>query len=149
VADQTTDPPHIVCDFISSLPVTIKPLIVPLIWIYAVRLLMKRDQDIEAEIRDLLLRSGRTFGFGMLLCTVAAIDHILNTAVTNATEREDVLKELAPSNPYFQQAALQAPLNTRHFDAAWKQWTSLRSGPLAPEMIQDYERRLRTAPRGQ
>lgn len=146
MTEQANEPPQIVCDFLSSLPTTIRGVVSSLVWIYAVRLLIKRDHDTEGEIRDLLLNSGPTFGFGMLLCTVASLDHILNTAVSNATMREETLQELARENPAFQQYALQAPLNTRHFEGAWKQWISLRSGPLAPERLQDFERKMRTTP---
>ena len=65
-----------------------------------------------------LLESGRTFGFGMLLSTVAALDHILNTAVSNA---------ITPSAVEY--AAL------RDFV---RRWISLRKGSLAPERLQDF-----------
>jgi hypothetical protein len=144
--EVSIDPPQVVSDFIASLPVTIKDTVLMLVWVYVVRLYIRRGANLESEINDLLQRSGRTFGFGMLLCTVAAIDHILSTSVSNAEAREETLRDIAQTDPSFQQAALQAPLNKRHFDAAWHRWSVLRTDALAPEKLQDFERRLRTTP---
>jgi hypothetical protein len=117
-----------------------------LVWSYVVRLMIGRNQDLEGEIKNLLLESSRAFQFGMLLCTVAALDHILIAAVANETEREETLKAMALEDPSMQILALRDELNARHFQNALAAWTELRSGPLTPEMIRDFERRLRTTP---
>src|SRR4051812_12686663 len=118
--DAQAAPPQIVFSFLKSLPPTIKDTVLVIVWVYVARQPIKSVAELEVDMNDLLLKSGRTFGFGALLCTVAAIDHILSTSVATAETREATLREIAQSDPSFQTLALQAPLNTRHFDAAWE-----------------------------
>jgi hypothetical protein len=49
------DPPQIVSNFIASLPATIKDIVLVLVWVYVVRLDIKRVADLEPEIGDRLL----------------------------------------------------------------------------------------------
>jgi hypothetical protein len=136
---MTDLPPQIVADFIASLPLTIRKTVSSLLWRYVVRKDVTPETDCESEIQGLLLNSGRTFRFGALLCVVAALDHNLRTAVTMRSAREAVLTDLAREDGAFQELALQAPLNSRHFDAAWRRWAALRNGPLAPEALAHFE----------
>jgi hypothetical protein len=141
---KMADPSQVVSDFIASLPSTIRNTVLTLVHVYVVRLPVTGDTNFETEIHDLLLRSGRTFGFGALLCVVAALDHILSTSIATRQAREETLADLGRTTPAFEKMALQAPLNSRHFAAAWRDWTALRNGALAPENLALFEKIIRT-----
>ena len=66
----------------------------------------KREQNFESDISDLLLKSSWPFNVGVLICTVAALDYILNDAVTNAEMREEVARRAGKGMPSFQKVAL-------------------------------------------
>ena len=100
------NPPQIVCDFIGSLPATIKKNVLSFVWIYVARLMPKREQNFESDISDLLLKSSWPFNVGVLICTIAALDYILNDAVTNAEMREEVARRAGKGMPSIQKVAL-------------------------------------------
>ena len=100
----------------------------------------KREQNFESDISDLLLKSSWPFNVGVLICTIAALDYILNDAVTNAEMREEVARRAGKGMPSFQNVALGIPLASRHFEAAHKKWLSLREDALTFKKIQAFER---------
>jgi hypothetical protein len=143
VKDESDSPPQIVFNFLTSLPVTIKGYVQPLVWFYVQRQTPQSAEILEADIGQLLLEGGRAQRFGALICIVAVIDYILSSAMSEATTRDDFLRELANEDPSFEPFALQAPLKTRHFESAWSRWSALRKDVLAPEMLHDFEGILR------
>jgi len=138
------NPAQIVCNFIASLPPTIKKNVLSFVWIYAARSMPKRKQDFESDISDLLLRSSWPFNLGALICVIAALDYILSDAVADAETREEVAKRTAEEMPSFEKVALGIPLASRHFEAAHEKWLSLREDSLTFEKIQAFERSLQT-----
>lgn len=136
-------PPEIVAEFLASLPATVRNVVAAMVYGYVVRPeCVNSDTDFVAELTDLLTRGKPLARRGILICVIASLDHSLIGAYYLREFREKSLADLARENASAETLRMeaQAPLNSRHFDDAWKRWKGLRESILTPQTLHAYER---------
>jgi hypothetical protein len=144
--DESTDLRQLTFNFLTSLPVTIRDHVLLFVILFATHTKPPKNRDYAEVLRDYLFNTNDMTSFGILLCVIAVIDHVLADSVANRERRATTIARAAETDSRLEKAILQLPLRARHFEKALADWTSLRSSALTPERLRDFEDRLMGIP---
>ena len=133
-------------EFACNLPQTIRPDILAFVVVYATG---KFNEGGDALLRLKTFLSPRMSGlsrFGATLCTIAALDYVLQRAVSTARQCRPMLYALAEQIPELDAVVLGHPLRERHFLQALDDWEKMRRDIITYHTLEDFEDRCLRAP---
>ena len=84
--------------------------------------------------------------FGATLCTIAALDYVLQRAASTTRQCRPMLHALAEQIPELDAVVLGHPLRERHFSQALDDWKKIRRDLITPQTLEDFEDRCLRPP---
>ena len=131
---------EVVFDYVSKIPDTIQKDILVLVAMYACRKMVAAGDDFAEIVRRFLLEQDSEMAtFGAVLCTVAALDHVVIRLAINAESNEPALRAIAEKNPRHQGLLQRTSLRRKHFDEARSDWNALRATKITAQTLRDFE----------
>jgi hypothetical protein len=90
---------EVVFDYVSKIPDTIQKDILVFVVVYACRKVVAAGDDFVEIVRRFLLEQDSEMAtFGVVLCTVTALDHVVTQLAINAESNEPALRAIAEKN---------------------------------------------------
>jgi hypothetical protein len=133
-------------EFACKLPQTIRPDILAFVVVYATGKFNEGD-DVLLRLKTFL--SPRMSGlsrFGATLCTIAALDYVLQRAASTTRQCRPMLHALAEQIPELDAVVLGHPFRERHFSQALDDWKKIRRDLITPQTLEDFEDRCLRPP---